>query len=406
VLHSLLCAIFYALKANKNPTLDGSLINAKSLLKEPKLKIESINNAYLHFKWIGMILIMVCLVALYLYTNESEDIKIVLPVPEHQTIDYTQLPLIGDDTDVLKVQAFDLSPANLSSKSIQWQEQGISYENYIKQADLVISLEQQLYDLLKDHVAEFAKKHDIVIALRKGTCGISARKLGAKSIDIGGFCCPPVQRDRLPNLTFHTLGISALGIYAHRNNPITQMTLEQVRNVFRGRLQEWSQLGVSNEDIHLIMPITRRHCKVRPGHWRLILKDAKDFSVNSRDLGDISATFKQISRYPDTIGFETLFMAAREKTTAKTVLINGVSPANLDALAKGVYPFYRVFNVTTWEGTAKNPLADKLVQFLKDIVVEYSNDLLMVSAQQLRENGWVFRGGELVGEPSKRVSSF
>ena len=57
--------------------------------------------------------------------------------------------------------------------------------------DMVVSLDQQMYPAIKPIIDDYAKKNAIKILVKDGTCGISAGMLAKKSVDVGGFCCPP-----------------------------------------------------------------------------------------------------------------------------------------------------------------------------------------------------------------------
>jgi hypothetical protein len=72
-----------------------------------------------------------------------------------------------------------------------WIHRTISAAAEVRDADLFISLDQQLYPYLLPHIEAYAETHKLTIAANRGTCGISAGLLRRKAVDIGGFCCPP-----------------------------------------------------------------------------------------------------------------------------------------------------------------------------------------------------------------------
>ena len=104
---------------------------------------------------------------------------------------------------------------------------------------------------------------------------------------------------------------------------------------------------------------------------------------------------------PQAIGYETLWMIRNHRTsgTVKTLRLNGVSPDDTAALARGRYPLYRVYNLTTWEGAAAKTQAKQLVRHLRDRVQEWDSRFFMVPVTRLRAQGWKLEGDELVGEP-------
>ena len=117
-----------------------------------------------------------------------------------------------------------------------WIERPITPASEVKDADLVITLDQQLYPFLTPAIQTYANTHGLTIAVSNGTCGISAGLLLKKAVDIGGFCCAPGPRDRLPGLSFHTLAIAAIALLVHPDNPVEDVTLSQALGLSRGEI--------------------------------------------------------------------------------------------------------------------------------------------------------------------------
>jgi DNA-binding transcriptional LysR family regulator len=287
----------------------------------------------------------------------------------------------------------------------EWKRQPIRYDPSIGEVDLVVSLDQQMFQAFQPLIQEFARRHNLKIVVNKGTCGISSGMLARKAIDIGGFCCPPGITDRLPGLHFHTLGIAALVLIVHPDNPVDNLTIEQARQIFMGEIYRWSEIEIGDGRRGLnmpIQPIGRLHCKQRPGHWRLLLDNEDLFSPLIIEVGAIPDMILQVSNNIRAIGYETLWMVRllRNRGKVKVLKINGYDPSDPVNLSSGKYPLYRVYNLTTWEGEGMtNPLAQKLVNYLLKQVEYLDSKFGLIPASRLREAGWKFRGNELIGEP-------
>ncbi len=53
----------------------------------------------------------------------------------------------------------------------------------------------------------------------------------------------PGATDRLPGVRFHTLGIAAIAFLVHPQNPIDNISTEQVRRIFKGEIYDRFELG-------------------------------------------------------------------------------------------------------------------------------------------------------------------
>jgi len=297
-------------------------------------------------------------------------------------------------------------PANkVTTLPLKWQQQPVQHDKQNNGSDLVVSLDQQMYPTLKPLIEKFSKKHNLSITVRDGTCGLSSGLLLKKSIDIGGYCCPPGKNDRLPGLQFHTLAVAPIALITHASNPLENVTLEQARAIYRGRIQHWSNIdpGASATGTSdLVKPIGRLHCKTRPGHWRLLLKNQNQFGVRLREVGAIPDMVSEVASGPAAIGYETTWMAKHhaEKGKIKILKIDGISAYDTKALAEGKYPMYRTYSLAVWTSTpARKPNALKLVDFLADEIGRLDPEYGLVATSELRRHGWKFSGPELTGSP-------
>lgn len=282
-----------------------------------------------------------------------------------------------------------------------WKGKGILRGGSMTNADLVVDLNQQLQPFLEPIVQRYAKERGLKIHVSRGTCGKSMGKISRKEINMGGFCCPPGDMDRLPGLRFHTLGIQAIAFFVHPDNPVDKATLDQVRNIYRGKIMRWSELGGKDMPIEAVGSL---HCRKRPGHWRLMLDNENMFGPRFKEEGDMEDIIKIVASSPNAIGYETLLVADRFKKEwqAKPLWINGIHPSDLDRLTTLDYSIYRTFSITTWTSdSAKNAKADALADFLIEEINRIGSQYGLVSSKRLRENGWKFQGTELVGEPER-----
>jgi hypothetical protein len=109
-----------------------------------------------------------------------------------------------------------------------------------------------------------------------------------------------------------------------------------------------------------------------------------------------------IAGNPSAIGYEVMQMVREyeDKGDLKPLRINGFGPEDAGRVISGEYPFYRTYNFTTWRGEGvDNPHARRLVEYILAEVEKVDKAYGIVTASDLRQAGWKFRGNELIGAP-------
>ena len=185
-----------------------------------------------------------------------------------------------------------------------WENQPIKYAPEIGKADLVITLDQHLYPAILEMIQEYAVDNGLKVTVSEGTCGITAGKLVRKAVDMGGYCCLPGKTDRLPGLRFHTIGVVPIALFVHPENPIDNITLNQAREIYQGRILRWSDIRDTNgrQGTSLkIQTVGRLHCKIRPGHWRLLLDNEDLFGPRLQEVGTIPDMISLVAAAPGAI---------------------------------------------------------------------------------------------------------
>ncbi len=213
----------------------------------------------------------------------------------------------------------------------------------------------------------------------------------------------------MPGLKFHTLGIVAKAFLVHPENPVDNVSVKELRDIFRGKIRRWSELKTKDGRPGpplTIKPVGRFHCPLRPGHWRFLLDNENLFSPELYEVGSMPDMIAAVAANKGAIGWETLGMVEHYRNMGRVIplRIDGKSPSDVEALAAKRYPFYRTYNITTWEGKGvENPKAKALVDYLFN-AVEGIDPVRsgMATASRLRKAGWKFKGNELVGEPNPK----
>ncbi len=116
-----------------------------------------------------------------------------------------------------------------------------------------------------------------------------------------GFVCCPLSQQELDKkkIKLYPLAAEPILILVNKNNPIKNLSVAQVRAIFRGELTNWNKLGGWDKPIAVV---TRLHCKKRPGHWKTILPTVGDFTKERINVSSANKMVKMVTKFNTAIG--------------------------------------------------------------------------------------------------------
>jgi len=184
--------------------------------------------------------------------------------------------------------------------------------------------------------------------------GIKAAKQHTIGHETFGFVCCPLTDEEVKkeNLVVYPLAKEPILILVRNDNPINDISSKNLKAIFRGDIANWKEVGGDDKPIVLV---TRLHCKDRPGHWKTILSDEKEFRQDRLNVKSASAMVQRINDFQYAIGHTGSTWKFRAGDKIKFLTVDGVAPT-AENIANGKYPYYRVLSAVT----IKNPSPDIL----------------------------------------------
>jgi phosphate transport system substrate-binding protein len=138
-----------------------------------------------------------------------------------------------------------------------------------------------------------------------------------------------------------TIARDAIAIIVHPTNPIENLTLEQIRGVFSGKIRNWNELG---EPHHLIDIVTREEGSGTRESFQKFVMGKEDISLGALVQDSNGAVRQVIASNPSAIGYISLGLVNDQ---VRALRISEVEPS-LDNVYSGKYtlvrPFLFVFN--------------------------------------------------------------
>ena len=180
-----------------------------------------------------------------------------------------------------------------------------------------------------------------ISAMINGTVDIanSSRRMTAREID--------AARANGNHPVEHLVGHDALAVYVHADNPVDQLTLQQLAGIYgaSGPLERWSQLGItvpgcaSDE----IVRVSRQNNSGTFAYFREAVLENQDFKLGSHDMHGSKDVVHLVAQTPCAIGYSGMAYAIPEVRMPCVMDSNGdpcVAPSMESAL-DGSYPISR-----------------------------------------------------------------
>jgi len=136
------------------------------------------------------------------------------------------------------------------------------------------------------------------------------------------------------------IAIDGIAIIVHKSNPVKNLTIEQIRDIFSGAITDWSQVSGGKAKQGRIAVVSREAGSGTRGAFEELvgLKTLVAGATESTSTGAIKAG---IAGNPDAIGYISL--GSLDKTV-NAVSVGGVAATNANVV-KGTYKIARPFIV-------------------------------------------------------------
>lgn len=143
----------------------------------------------------------------------------------------------------------------------------------------------------------------------------------------------------------YVVGYDALAIYVHPSNPITEISIEDLKQIYSegGKVDKWSQIGVKHPSGDEIIRVSRQNNSGTYHYFREVVAGKGDFKLGSRDMNGSKDVVELISRTPNAIGYSGMGYKTDKVKVLKVSKTKG-APAiepNIAATLDKTYPIAR-----------------------------------------------------------------
>ena len=182
-----------------------------------------------------------------------------------------------------------------------------------------------------------------ITAVQEGTCdiGLSSRALK--------------DEEKAAGLQETVLAYDGIAIIVHPDNLVSDLTLEQIAQLYTGEITNWKDVG--GNDAQVVLIGREAASGTRDGFESITgTKDKCQYRQELTSTGDVITA---VSQNPDAIGYASL---ASIKDSVKALNVDGVTPSEA-SVKDGSYKVQRPFVLVTVEGKALSSAAQSFFDY-------------------------------------------
>ncbi len=181
--------------------------------------------------------------------------------------------------------------------------------------------------------------------------------LGEKETDIFFGAYPSEEqiasaKNKGTEFVYTPIGYDAFVFFVHKDNPIDNLTTEQVQAIYSGEITNWSELGGKNKEIAAYQ---RNEGSGSQSMLKRFMGEKEIMEAPTEMVnGLMSGIVEQVSDYrskSNSIGFSFRYYLEGiiQNPDIKILSIDGVAPT-VENIRSGAYPITAKLYAVTWEG--------------------------------------------------------
>lgn len=186
--------------------------------------------------------------------------------------------------------------------------------------------------------AAYKRKYGVDVTLEGGGATKGIRRVNDKSVDIGATCRPKLQfAPEEATAQLVPVAWDALVVIVHKDNPVQDITMQQLRDVLDGKIKNWKALGGNDQPLELIIR-KGKISGVGSTLRELVFNDSDHEFVASKVMASTGPVEKEVETNPNAFAVTGISSAAKREF--KMLKLEGKEP-NYDTVRSGEYLLYR-----------------------------------------------------------------
>ncbi len=226
----------------------------------------------------------------------------------------------------------------------------------------------------KAFMSEMAKAYEaktgIKIKLQGGGATKGIRMVASREIDLGGSCRQTLENPstlsshpKERRIQMDPVAWDALAVLVHKSNPVENITFDQLRKVYTGRITNWNQLGGKNAPIHLYVRKGKISGVGRTIRELIFYDYNKVFYSPRMHIERSSGPIEKAIQKDAVNGIAISGISSAKRRQVKLLKLEGLEPS-YDNIKNGSYLLYRPLFLVTHLRSLDNPEIYKFSQFV------------------------------------------
>ena len=184
----------------------------------------------------------------------------------------------------------------------------------------------------------YEKKTGVKIKLEGGGATRGIVDVVEGKADLGGTCRHVLPRQEERGVKLIPLGWDALVVLVHPSNTVKNLSLDQLKDIYTGKVSNWKQVGGADRKI-LVVARSGKISGVGRMFRELVFKNPEqDFTPNAKIVEESAGVEQEVEKDPGAIAVSGVSSA--QKRAVKLVQVNGKAPTN-ENIKDGSYLLYR-----------------------------------------------------------------
>lgn len=219
---------------------------------------------------------------------------------------------------------------------------------------LIVGGSTSVLPLMEELLNGYENSGGSEVEAQGGGSGVGIKGVDNETFDIG-MVSRELSDSEKKDKKETVIALDGIVVIYNKNNTVKDLTLEQVKDIFTGKITNWKEVGGQDKEIAVIS--REDGSGTRGAFEEIVGYDASELIKNAEIQKATNAVIASVEGNDNAIGYISL---GSYKDSVSTMKINGVQPS-IETVKNKTYAISRPFILLSKKDNDK---ADKLIEFI------------------------------------------